>query len=66
MVATKKCSANNVPSESVEFLRPHAQRAGMGTSDGAVIRFAVIELERRLKAESNGQEPRAKAKNQGG
>lgn len=54
-VATLKVSVTNIPKEAVDFLRPHAVRAGHGDSDAAVLRWALLAHEqvirRQLEAE---------------
>ena len=49
-------NARDIPVEAIEMLRPHAVRAGhSASSDGAVIRFAIVELTRRIKEEEERQ-----------
>lgn len=41
----------NVPKEDVDLIRPYAQRNGHAAAVASVIRFAVVELAKRLRAE---------------
>jgi hypothetical protein len=52
--AFRTVTVPNVPTETVDFLRPYAQRFGHSRADAAVLRWAAIELEIRLQAESEG------------
>lgn len=51
-VILRTVQVTNCPSEILDFLRPHAQRAGVGDSDAAVCRYALAELFRRVTGES--------------
>jgi hypothetical protein len=48
---TKRITAVDVPIEAVDALRPHAVRAGIGCTNSDVLKFAVVELERRIREE---------------
>jgi len=52
-VDTCKVFIHDVPAATLDYLRPHAWRAGHTRGRGAVVRYALAELERRLKAETH-------------
>jgi hypothetical protein len=48
--------------DHIEYLRPHAEHAGvLATSDAAVCRWAIVQQRRRLEAESAPVAPAAVA-----
>jgi hypothetical protein len=57
-VKTKNVSVLKIPVEDLDDLRPFAKRAGHAEHrDGAVTRWAVIELAKRLRRESKDAAP---------
>lgn len=56
-VETKIVQVTNVPAEALDYLRPHSERAGHGTKDAGVARYAILELERRIKEERQSGHP---------
>lgn len=49
---TKTVTVGDMPTADLEALRPHAIRHGYRGSDPAVVRYAVVELARIRRAES--------------
>ncbi len=49
---TKIISVTNVPTIDLKFLAPYARRQGFSESGATLVRYAVIELARRIRAEN--------------
>ena len=44
-------NVERVPEVTLDFLRPHARKAVSSDSNAATLRYALVELEKRLRAE---------------
>ncbi len=53
---TKIISVTNVPTIDLEFLKPYARRQGFSEQGATLVRYAVIELARRIRAENGSVE----------
>ncbi len=53
---TKIITVNNVPTIDLKFLAPYARRQGFSEQGATIVRYAVIELARRIRAENGSAE----------
>jgi hypothetical protein len=55
MIEVVDVSVQGVPLETLDFLRSYAKRQGHSRGNAGVLRFAAVELERRLRKEASDE-----------